>query len=437
MDNKREKGNLKLYGIVEGHKNISFVIDDFQCVFINSVTDKKGAETITTIQGFIIGKTTENKYVYIHAGKDLQIWEMLTLNTWLYFVGHRSNIVSFDAISFQGGVLNKLFFKSALEFDYSDPTKLIYNDDRKKYFLKNKKIKGEMLIHSIISKSMSIEKGNSIAITGTELEIIFDEKKDISSFSELFGYILTLCQFMTFRKNVKFEKIFLEEKPHKFPEINETLFDCFVRYDDEKETDKRIMSCITFNDIGDSIDKLLNSIVSNQPKKPQFNVGFIPENDKNVTLITSMKIREVCSALESEMELAKITVEQEKEFNVLVDELKKMVKAHRDGETPLTDTKAYDYILGDLRHLKGALADRIEKCFLQHQQELGEFLNRKQIDEIVGYRNTITHGSYMQLNEDLADTTFILMKLVYCCILERIGMSQDKVKDLMKRHVTS
>lgn len=428
---------MKLYGIIEGHKNISFVIDDFQCVFINSEFDKKTPEIIKAVQGFILGKTTKNKYVYIYAGEDLQIWNDLTLNTWLYFVSNRSNMVSFEAISFQGGVLNKLFLKSALDFDYSDATKLIYNDDRKKYSLTNEKVKGEILIRSIISENMSIEKGNSIATVGTELKLTFVEKKDMMLFSELFGYILSLCQFLAFRKNVRFEKIVLEEKSQWHPEINETLADCFVRYDDEQETEKRIMNCITFNDIGDGIDKLLNSIVNNKPKKPQFNVGFIPENDKDVNFITSMKIREVCSALESEMELAKITVEQEEKFDVLVDELKKKVKAHRDGEAPLTDAKVYDYILENLRHLKGALADRIEKCFLQHQQEMGEALSRKQIDAIVRYRNAITHGNYMQLNGDLADTALILMKLVYCCILERIGIDQEKVKNLMERRITS
>lgn len=428
---------LKLYGIVEGHKNISFVMDNFQCVFINSEMNKKEPEIITTVQGFVLGKTTENKYVYIHAGRNLRMWNELTLNTWLYFVSNRSNIFSFKAISFHGGVLNKLFFKSALDFDYSEPLKLIYSDDREKYLLTNEKIKGELLIRSIVSENMSAEKGNSISTIGTELEIIFAEKKDIELFSELFGYILSLCRFLAFRKNIKFEKVVLEEKSQKYPEINESVADCYIRYDDEQETEKHIASCITFNDIGKGIDKLLNAIVSNKPKKPQFNIGFIPENDKDVNVITSMKIREVCSALESEMEFAKIKAEQEAEFVNLINELKKLVEEHRDGINPLKNMKSYDYILGNLRNLVGALGDRIEKCFMRHQQGLGETLSREQIDKIVNYRNAVTHGNYMQLNGDLADTTFILIKLVYCCILERIGIEPEKVKDMMRRRVTS
>ena len=437
MNNDTMSSNSKLYGIIEGHKNISFVLDDFQCVFINSNIDNKPVKTIITSQGFVVGKTTEHKYVYIYAGKDFQISNMQILHTGLYFVSNQNNISFFDAISFCGGVLDKLFFKSSLEFEDYDMMKPSYKDDCKKYFLTNEKVEGELSIHSRVGGSISLERGNSLMTNGTELQIKFAEKKELTFLSEIFGYILRLCQFLTFRKNIRFEKIVLKKKSFKHPEIYETIADCFVHYDEQQDTQKNILTCITFNDVGNGIDNLISSIVNNKPKKPQFNVGFIPENDKDVHFVTSMKIREVCSALESEMELADITVEQEEEFESLVKGLKRIVKEHRNGEKSLTDAKAYDYILGTLRHLKGALADRIEECFMQHQLEIGGTLSREQIDMIVGYRNTITHGNYMPLNEELADITYILIKLVYCCILKRIGMASEKITDMMQRRVIS
>lgn len=427
----------KIYGVLIGHKNISFVIDDFRCVFINSNMDVRMAENIIAVQGFILGRTTERKYIYIHAGRNLEIRSQLTLNTWLYLISYREDVSSFEAISFQGGILNKLFFKSALEFDFSGSEKIKCRDDTESYYLTNEKIKGILSIGSVITESMSVEKGDSIFIKGVRLELNFDENKGISSFSELFGYIFSLCQFMAFRKNIKFEEIAIQRKSQQYPKVNETIADCFVRYEDIQETEKDIHNCITFNSIGKSIDRLLSSIINNKPKKPQFNLGFIPENDKDVECITSIKIREVCSALESEMELAKIKVEQEKEFEDLVKTLKTIVEKHRDGDKPFTDVKVYDYILGNLRHLSGALADRIEKCFFEHQSELREVINRNQIDRIVNYRNAITHGSYMQLNAELADITVVLMKLVYCCVLKRIGLDKNRISDMMMRHIIS
>ena len=52
-----------------------------------------------------------------------------------------------------------------------------------------------------------------------------------------------------------------------------------------------------FNTLGESVTNLLDSIVNNKPKRPHFNIGFIPEDDETVNYITSMKIREICSAL--------------------------------------------------------------------------------------------------------------------------------------------
>lgn len=219
-----------------------------------------------------------------------------------------------------------------MELDFSGSEKIKYRNDTESYHLTNKKIKGVLSIGSVITEGMSVEKGDSIFIKGTRLELNFDEKKDVQSFSELFGYIFNLCQFMAFRKNIKFEEIAIQGKSKQYPEINETIADCFVRYEDIQETEKDIHNCITFNIIGENIDRLLSSIIDNKPKKPQFNLGFIPENDKDVNCITSIKIREVCSALESEMELAKIKAEQEKEFDNLVKTLKTIVEKHRDGE---------------------------------------------------------------------------------------------------------
>ena len=45
---------------------------------------------------------------------------------------------------------------------------------------------------------------------------------------------------MAFRKNIKFEEIAIQGKSKQYPEINETIADCFVRYEDIQETEKDI-----------------------------------------------------------------------------------------------------------------------------------------------------------------------------------------------------
>ncbi len=427
------KKNEKLYGIVEGYEHISFVLDGFQCIFFNTNLETKVSTILPNNQGFILGHTIENKYIYIYSGQDLKITNELILSTWIYFISRDPALETYRAICFKGGVLSKLFFQSSIIFEHTDTneTKVKYQNDSLTYPLQNEKIKGKISIYSTPYESMSIEGGNSISIKSTNLEIVFEEDKEVHSFSEILGYIQNMCQFMTFRHNVSFEEVLLKGNNKN------TIAECYIHYDHDYDTDKKFFSCITFDALGECVTNLLDSIIDNRPEKPQFNIGFIPENDKKAAYITSMAIREVCSALESEMELTKIQVKQEKAFDELVKKLKNIVKEDRDGVHSLTDPKSYDYIFGTLRHMSGALTDRIEKCFIEYQPLIGEYISRKQIDELVKYRNTITHGNFMPLNNELAETTFVLIKLVYCSILKRIGLEDNMVKDLFKKHIIS
>ncbi len=430
---------IRLYGIVDGHENISFVIEGFQCIFFNSDPLPKSPIVLPQQQGFVLGRTPERKYVYIYANQELKIWNKLTLNTWTYFVSSFPDINRYKILCFEGGILNKLFFPSSVLFEYTEKAamKVKYQDDSLTYTLSDKNMSGNISIHSTPHERRSAEKGASISTGGIHLEITFDEEKEIQTFPEMFGYILNMCQFMAFRRNISFEKITFKDYVDNFPQMTDSAAECYVNYEHAYDTNKGIHSCLTFNILGESVTGLLSSIVNNKPKKPSFNIGFIPDDDKTAAYITSVKIREICSALESEMELSKIQVQQEKAFDSLVEKLKDIVKEDRDGAHSLSDLKSYDYILGSLRHLSGALADRIEKCFSEYQPLIGEYISREDIDKLVQYRNTITHGNFMPLDNKLAETAFVLIKLVYCCILKRIGLTDKVIKELFQRQLTS
>ena len=428
----------KLYGTVVGQEHISFALDGFTCVFINSHTDSRSMEKLNQKQGCIVGKTTGNKYVYLYCGQEFKIHREATLKTWLYFVSSDPEPGAFQSLILTGGVLNKLYWKAGLRTKEEGGRRFLdFRKDSMKWELKGKALEGTLEVASGIREGVSAEKGDYIEVTDTTLELILGQPREFSDFSEVYGCLLRLCQFMAFRQNVGFDRILLGRKSENIPELYEEMAECFVRHDWEQITEKKIFSCITFQALGDCLPPLLASIAENRPKKPKFNIGFIPEHDKDVYFITSMNVREVCSALESEMELSKVKVERDAEFKKLVTEMKGLVKAHRDGEHPLKEANDYQFIFGTLDHMSGALADKIEICFQKYQPLLGEYISRRHIDELVSYRNTITHGSYMQLDGQLAETTFILMKLVYCCVLKRVGMEDKKVRELMERRVVS
>lgn len=53
------------------------------------------------------------------------------------------------------------------------------------------------------------------------------------------------------------------------------------------------------------------------------------------------------------------------------------------------------------------------------------------IDKIIKFRNTTTHGNYMKVTGELADTAANLMNLIYVSRLDRVGMSREMIKEKM------
>lgn len=218
---------------MDGHENISFVIEGFQCIFFNSDPLPKSPIVLLQQQGFVLGRTPERKYVYIYANQELKIWNKLTLNTWTYFVSSFPDINRYKILCFEGGILNKLFFPSSVLFEYTEKAamKVKYQDDSLTYTLSDKNMSGNISIHSTPHERRSAEKGASISTGGIHLEITFDEEKEIQTFPEMFGYILNMCQFMAFRRNISFEKITFKDYVDNFPQMTDSAAECYVNYE--------------------------------------------------------------------------------------------------------------------------------------------------------------------------------------------------------------
>ena len=54
------------------------------------------------------------------------------------------------------------------------------------------------------------------------------------------------------------------------------------------------------------------------------------------------------------------------------------------------------------------------------------------IKAFVKYRNDITHGSHRVLDVKIAITAHCLERLVYCCLLERIGVERSRILEWCK-----
>lgn len=64
-------------------------------------------------------------------------------------------------------------------------------------------------------------------------------------------------------------------------------------------------------------------------------------------------------------------------------------------------------------------------------------ITEESIRAFVKYRNDITHGRHRTLDIEVATTAFYLGGLVYCCILDRVGLDRAKIYDLCSLKILS
>ena len=100
----------------------------------------------------------------------------------------------------------------------------------------------------------------------------------------------------------------------------------------------------------------------------------------------------------------------------------------------------FNRINEDIKKWSFSARDKLIKLFEIHKEPMQMMSaqlhigNEYDIGEFVKYRNSITHGSEGLISMVVGETAILLRGLVYCCILKRIGMSEEEIGELVKRH---
>lgn len=87
-----------------------------------------------------------------------------------------------------------------------------------------------------------------------------------------------------------------------------------------------------------------------------------------------------------------------------------------------------------MNHWSMAASDQIKILFHTYDEEMtianqsNTVIGDEEIDAFVKYRNDITHGSYRVMDATIAYTTYLLACLVYCCVLARIDVPRENIK---------
>lgn len=430
---RTDKGNLTFYG------------KDFKFTFMN-VDTKEEVVIEADENGYIWGRTYEDKVIAIYTKENIKIKQTGILNTWNYiisrFVGvSKESINSFKGIRFKNGAIRAIHPCNALHEDYekSKDGILAYrvDNDRKCYLINVGDEKISWNFGSEINQRMSIEEGNSLSNGNALLDILFDNQQDYKTFYDWYGYVCDFCSFLTFRSNIYFEKIFfLRETPYN---VNEAFAECYVKIEGEVSA-RKFVNIIPISYIDDNAFKeIIMNILKQDKEHKGLPIFIAPKDDRDAKIMDVGKIRNICSALEMELDLGGVRLESSHSMNSLVEKVKKDVKEHRDGNQPLS-SKAYDYIFGNISHWDQPLAERAYNAWKEHEDKMQPLLDlydidieKEKIDKFVKARNNITHNGFTGIDEDVAITAFALMGLVYCCALTRIKVSTELIKDIMGR----
>lgn len=392
--------------------------------------------------GLIYGKTSDNFDIAIYYGKNnLSFCYSRHLMTAAYFIG-LSNITEykiekFHGLMFKGSILKSLFLIDAINTSFKDGKQILeFKDDAKTYRINTENFSFDLSICSPIISSHGIS-GNVIKNDQVNLYLKFDEEQPVDSFFKHYNKIIELISFMTYRQNVNFDEIYLmdydEDKQMllKFAEVRIIGNNDIIN--------KNYYSNITFNDLGESLPNLLRLFYDDKDNKETIMIGFLPKNDKDLLYMNNDKIKAICSALECELKFFNEEgIEKNEKLEELIKIVKSQVKEFRKNDD-IMPKNTYNLIFNSINHWSLSLSERVlnmckefYECIIRLPFD-DTAISEERVKKFVKYRNDITHGRYRVLDMEVGLTALLLSGLVYCNILDRIGIGRTKIIELCEK----
>ena len=350
-----------------------------------------------------------------------------------------ANLCSYDmskmqAIEFIGGTLNNLYQQTQIATKYDEERKCYiktYPVFKKEYSVKIKDIECKLILQNMPSE-------NSPSIMNLIVRYEFPKEMPIKIIKLTYNVLMKICRFMTNRENVGFDEVRLYQiddetgKWFKFA-------DGFLDYQYDNFTNKKYQQNILFDDIDECIANLHSVMSADTEGKATYLFDFYSDNDKDYSILSDDKIKNICSSIECELDfVTDLKDDENTNLEDLIKSVKAVIKQHRKSDKKLED-KTYDMIFNSISHWGMANSRKIYLLY-KKQDYYMKILNEKaklscteeDIAAFVKYRNDITHGRYRTLDSVIAATAYALMALAYCCFLLRMGIKNDKLKLLFE-----
>lgn len=430
-------------GIVEtDNRTYAFYLENYTLRFLDTIIEPYYTSIIKPVDGFIQAMSHNNTKLLVYAGQhDFPVVNTMKMGLSSYIVSTTNvldyDISFYDGIVFVGGTISKLKHPRGMKVSYDKDTQKQYiehQDDEQKILFSTDEFTCEVTIGSSTSEHHSFES-HSITNEETYIEMLFDRKQSTSSVYKHYNKLLEILSFLTNRKNVGVDEVYLLQKdiPIGKKRLTQKVAQVFIRQDKDM-TQKQQYHNLEFECLGDSLGKLFSIFYKTKDRKRSYSLGFYPEDDQRDTIVTNEIVRAVCSALECEVGFIKeIKNEEENKIKALKKKIQPIIEEHKAGADKLKD-KTYSLIESSMSHWSIAAADQFKILYHMYEEEMiianksHITIGDAEIEAFVKYRNDITHGSYRVLDATIAYTTYLMECLVYCCVLTRVGVPRDAIK---------
>ncbi len=412
----------------------TFFDKEFSCDYMKNVKPN--------VDGFVNGRTTMGLPISLYTGENgIWLYGSTSINISAYAVGKykfcKDEIQYIGAIEFIGGTLNHLFSRESCKLEVTEEGNFVVKekDNKKEYNFTIGFQKCRIALYNSVSYGNGTY-GVDIKDNGVRLKLSFDGCQSLKQILGHVDIIKRLLSFMTGCTNVGFDEIKLW-KYNNGKRFFDSFAQLYIKQDYALEK-VSASSCITFEDLGNCLPAALELFYRNSDKKPSYVLGFLLPSRTNLFNVTNSMIKEICSSLECELSFINdlMDVEQER-LKALVEDVKEVVRRHRKSSDCLSP-KTYDMIFGSIRNWSMTASDKILLLYERYADEMQRFnplntvIGREEINEFVKFRNDVTHGSYRVMDGKIELTAHVLSGLVYCCLLNRIGMSREEILKLFK-----
>lgn len=435
--------NQTITGVIETENDpVTFLVpkNEFSFTFMtNSVSSD--LTTLTPKDNFLYGKTHDLNDIAIYCGANsLRFTRCTRINTCAYIKSQNNmsdiDMEQFSGIRFVGGTLNNVFNLQGMDVAHQDNSIVITpNNDCISYTIETDSYSSFLLeIESVIHEAGGVW-GSAISNSDVALTLSFESPQSLSTIFNHDNRMKDLLSFMTFRGNVGFEHIYLLQSEPLLGMFQTA--EVFIK-EDVTLTSKHRVHNLCFEDLGESLPKLIQLLYETRDKNPAISLGFIPVNDQAFGRIDNAMVRAICSALETELEYVKdINEDKSPEVQALVNLVKNTIKSYRKQNQSLSE-QFYSNVFGNISHWSYSLSEKLVALFHKYEEDAinvvptSRGIHDGMIHDFVKYRNDITHGKHRIMTEEIAITGFCLCGIIYFCVLERIGISREKIHELRK-----